>query len=350
MNSTKPINAGTVLCFGLLLAVLAGCITGTLEGKQGAIGTQNQQSESGMPSGFEWAVEENFKMLVPKEWERNTQGTLFMWASPRESEQDLFQENTIVLLEPLPENKNLQSYFEESVTAIAGELDGFALNNAEEITLGNEPALLAEYTANVDGVPVYYYQVFAVKDNTIYILAFATAEAELNEQQEKISVMKESFTITGGALDVAGENVPNQEPAETETRESDKVSAYPELVRKWRVYSKAIYYDSGGWNFLETPTSTYLELKEDNTWGFGSSTGTWAVEDITEEDWSVWGVGSYGPTRKIVLHGWSNDRGDGPIEGTQTNADFIWVIYRTAPPVVQSPAQVQMKFGWTYGR
>src|SRR3990172_1134970 len=74
----------------------------------------------------------------------------------------------------------------------------------------------------------------------------------------------------------------------------------------------------------------------------GSSNGTWYVTTIDAADWSRWGVEEYGPQRKVVLEGWNDDFGDGPIEDSEAGVDFLWVIYRVDDP---SPGVVQMKFG-----
>ncbi|MDO8627626.1 MAG: hypothetical protein Q7K42_04125, partial [Candidatus Diapherotrites archaeon] len=116
----------------------------------------------------------------------------------------------------------------------------------------------------------------------------------------------------------------------------------------WRAYSKGIYYDDGDWDFAETPTEL-MKLFDDNTWSHGSLNGTWETLPIQENDWTKWGIESYGPTRKMFLHGWPNkenpDGADGPIEERGAIVDYFWTIYRTDAPEEKSPAQVQMKFG-----
>lgn len=349
MNSVNPPYMITILCLVLVVVLLAGCPEATPEAEQDGPGAQNLQMEGEIPRDFEWAVEENFKLLVPKNWQRTTDGALFISASQQESQQDTFRENVIVLLESAPIDKDMQSYFEESITELAAELDSFALKKVEKTTLAAEPALLAEYKASVDGVPIHYHQLFTLKNNTIYILAIAVAEDDLARRQETISIMKESFTITGELPNNSTkENASDTEPSEPKTQQVVKVPAHPELVRKWRLYSEGAYYDSGEINILDRPPASYLELKEDSTWQFRGATGTWEVQDISEDDWASWGVNSFGPTRKIVLYGWNNDRVDGPIEESGGRADFIWVIYRAGPPEVKSLAQIQMKFGWVY--
>ncbi|PIN81256.1 hypothetical protein COV11_02330 [Candidatus Woesearchaeota archaeon CG10_big_fil_rev_8_21_14_0_10_30_7] len=115
------------------------------------------------------------------------------------------------------------------------------------------------------------------------------------------------------------------------------------VVGSWRAYSQAIFYDSGSSNWLNKPSTRRLTISPDGTWEYGS-TGTWKTEQITENDWRKWNIQPYGPTKKIVLNGWSNSIGDGPIEEGSQGVDFIWIIYRSEK-LSLGPATIQIKFG-----
>ncbi|MBI4151156.1 hypothetical protein HY492_03450, partial [Candidatus Woesearchaeota archaeon] len=114
------------------------------------------------------------------------------------------------------------------------------------------------------------------------------------------------------------------------------------ITGTWRLYSEALYYDEGG-GFLDNKATQTLKLAP-SSWSFGDSEGTWTLQDITESDWMRWGIEPYGPTKKIVLHGWNEGEADGPIEESD-RIDFLWVIYRVGPPIVEKPGSVWMKFG-----
>ena len=113
------------------------------------------------------------------------------------------------------------------------------------------------------------------------------------------------------------------------------------LVGEWRIYSETLFYDAGGSGGSDASASVTrsLALYDDGSWEFGSSSGTWFTSPIDPSDWDRWGTAPYGPETKIVLEGWNEDSGDGPIEGS---VDFFWVIYRVDDP---DPGTVQMKFG-----
>ncbi len=113
----------------------------------------------------------------------------------------------------------------------------------------------------------------------------------------------------------------------------------------WRVLSARVFYDQGGGGSLSTAITTRLELSDDGTWTFGSSSGAWDVSDITAGDWARWGIESYGPMQKVVLAGWNGGPADGPIEESGGQVDLIWVIYPESPPAISAPGTVWMKFG-----
>lgn len=113
----------------------------------------------------------------------------------------------------------------------------------------------------------------------------------------------------------------------------------------WRVLSARIYYDDGGGGDLSTVITTTLDIYDDGTWEFGSSSGMWYVESITDDDWQLWGIDPYGPTEKLVLEGWNGDVADGPIEGSGGYIDYMWIVYREGPPAISAPGTVWMKLG-----
>jgi len=115
------------------------------------------------------------------------------------------------------------------------------------------------------------------------------------------------------------------------------------VVGVWRPHAQSIEYDAGAINSIKKPVTRKLTISSDGTWEYGS-TGTWEVELIEEKDWERWKMASYGPTKKIVLHGWNNAIGDGPIDEGTAGVDFIWVIYRSEK-LSLGPATISIKFG-----
>lgn len=116
-----------------------------------------------------------------------------------------------------------------------------------------------------------------------------------------------------------------------------------QLIASWRIISEYIYFDNGLSQKI-TPVTTLLALGSNSLWTFGSSSGTWSVSSIEAADWTEWGINPYSSTRKIVLSGWNNGIGKGPIDETGSSIDNIWVIYPTTSET-NGPGKVWMKFG-----
>ncbi|MDO8554889.1 MAG: hypothetical protein Q7S22_08820 [Candidatus Micrarchaeota archaeon] len=112
-----------------------------------------------------------------------------------------------------------------------------------------------------------------------------------------------------------------------------------ELSGKWRILSNTRYVSTDG--YYSAPTQL-LEING-QSWTFGSSSGTWEIQPIDENDWIKWETTSYGPTRKIVVHNWNGADWSGPIEESNGKIDFFWIIYNV--DIGSGPQQVQMKFG-----
>ena len=126
----------------------------------------------------------------------------------------------------------------------------------------------------------------------------------------------------------------------------------PNVTGTWRVYSERIFYDVGGAGAIMSAsggnaTTLPLIIKEDGTYNFGTNHGKLTIENIQEPDWKVWRAKSYGPTRKIVLTGWSKEAAtvSGPLEERDGRVNFIWVVYHVSPPIVLKAGNIDMKFG-----
>lgn len=144
-----------------------------------------------------------------------------------------------------------------------------------------------------------------------------------------------------------------KEQPKQEVQEPQKQAELPEkktqtnldasVVGVWRAHRQSIVYDSGATNSIK-PGTRKLTISEDGTWEFGTR-GTWEFKPIEDKDWDKWNIGSLGgQTKKIVLNGWNNGVGDGPIEFGTEGVDFIWVVYRSEK-LSLGPATIQIQFG-----
>ncbi len=286
--------------------------------------------------GFEvkWHDSARFRAAYPASWSVSEGQGFVLFQSPQQSASDKVQENINVVVAPVEAQATLQTYVEAALSSSVES--GAKLLDSADLSISGAPAVKITYVEQSKAGSLQYMQVFALKGGLAYILTYtATPEtfSKFSAQAENAMKLFEIKSSQGATATPA---------PRTES------STAPELVRKWRVYSQSIFYDAGGSNFLKTPATTLLDLRADQTWSFGSSSGTWSVQAILEQDWAKWGVSSYGPKRKLVLNNWNGVGADGPIDETEGRVDFAWAIYRVGPPAVERPAQIQMKFGQTY--
>jgi hypothetical protein len=132
---------------------------------------------------------------------------------------------------------------------------------------------------------------------------------------------------------------PGPDPINPSTTQGNDVAG------QWRVLSARIYYDEGGGGDLSSTITQRLNLSSTSTWSFSTSSGSFDLSSITNNDWTRWGVNSYGPARKIVLQGWNASFADGPIDESNGTVDYLWVIYHVEPPTVSNAGTIWLKFG-----
>jgi|GEM_PF-6929220 len=85
-------------------------------------------------------------------------------------------------------------------------------------------------------------------------------------------------------------------------REGDETFSELNLIGRWSINSQG------------KSTSPILEIKEDKSWVFGTSKGTWSVAPIGEKDWDKWILPNSKATHKMMMVNWNKKDADGPIE------------------------------------
>ena len=112
----------------------------------------------------------------------------------------------------------------------------------------------------------------------------------------------------------------------------------------WHIVTARVDYDTGGDDFVAAPNSgPPLLISPGGLWRYGKSHGTWSIAAIVRDDWQAWAAAPYGPTRKLVLHGWPGAAAEGPIEETGGRATYVWVIHHASKPTVPAPGQLHLK-------
>ena len=304
---------------------ISGCTTQTSE-KTGADYLIYSNADYGVETKYAYGWDVN----------EDAEGIVVAFMSPAESGSDRFRESVNLVMNDLSgQEMTLDIYKDIAVEQIMGTLENVELVEAESTMLDGNPAFRLVYTADGTYGRLQFMQVMAIKDDISYILTYTSEPENAALYRDKVDNMLDSFRIR--PIPALQQPVANVIP---QTQASDD-----NVVGKWRAYSEAIYYDAGSSNYLDTASTRQLYVNVGGTWEFGSSDGTWKTETITDADWARWATNSYGPTRKIVLNGWNDGTGDGPIEEDATRVDFIWIIYRTEASL--GPGQIQIKFGHT---
>ncbi|MBI2548053.1 hypothetical protein HYW21_01765 [Candidatus Woesearchaeota archaeon] len=289
----------------------------------------------------------------PESWQLvPTTDNVFAFQSPKESDTDLFQENINLVMNDLSNQPlTLEAYKDIAVESMQQTFADFSLLELGSVTLSGNPAYKIIFTGTAGTQRLKFLQVFTIQNDISYVLTFVAEDDAFTDYLGTVQKMVDSFVITGDLKSEAENDAPPE--LDVDEQENNNDIGLPQLdsqvdaafVGSWRVFSERIFYDIGGAGALGISVTRNLELSSDGTWSFGDSAGTWTVTEITDEDWARWDIDPYGPTRKITLSNWNNGVGDGPVEEDEGIVDFIWVVYRVEPPLVENAGTVWLKFG-----
>ncbi len=288
----------------------------------------------------------------PNNWAPTEQveGIIVAFLSPTEGPADQFQENLNLVMNDLSDQDlDLEEYTSISLASLKKVYPEMVIEESGSATLGGTAAHKIVYTASAGNLNLKIMQVWTIKNEISYVWTYTAKEDAYAAYLGITQKMLDSFKITRNIL----QEVPQEKPAEEQNADKDngaQVSASskdanPAFVGSWRVYSERLFYDIGGAGSMAVPLTRPLEISKEGTWAFGDSKGTWEVSEITDADWTRWGISSYGPAKKMTLDGWNEATADGPIEESSGRVDFIWVIYHVEPPQVQNAGTVWLKFG-----
>ena len=328
------------LCTLILLVLAVGCDTSQ---EAPSLPQKIKQSESTKTTPSDFLVYENseygVKIGYPPDWKQTeTDDVIVAFLAPKTSDSDTFQKNLGLTMNDLSDQYlTLQEYNDISINGLKQTFPDIKIIESGSTALSNIPAHNVVFTSS----NAKFMQVWTIKNEISYVWTYSAQENSYSDYLSTIQKMLDSFEITRNIRKTEDET-PAKQQAEVKASVSDADSAF---VGSWRIYSERIFYDIGGAGSSTEPVTRKLEILKDGTWKFGDSQGTWTVTEITSEDWTRWGINSYGPTRKITFGGWNKATADGPIEEEKSQIDFIWVIYHVEPPQVQNAGTVWMKFG-----
>ena len=320
----------------ILLVLAVGCDTSQ---EAPSLPQKIKQSESTKTTPSDFLTYENadygVKIKYPSDWEqKETEDLIIAFVSPKTDVSDAVQENLGLTMNDLAgRGLTLPGYNEIAIEQLKQTFPDIKIIESSSTVLSNNPAYKVVFTAS----NLKFMQAWTIKNDLAYVWSFVSTESSYSDYLGAIQTMLDSFEIT---KNIRGDT--EELKAENKASIAD---ADPAFVGSWRIFSERIFYDIGGAGSAAVPVTRNLELLKDGTWKFGDSQGTWAVTEITSEDWTRWGISSYGPTRKIIMDGWNKATAEGPVEEEKSQIDFIWVIYHVEPPQVQNAGTIWMKFG-----
>lgn len=279
-------------------------------------------------------MEYGIKIEYPSDWKTTEpEGIIAMFSSPGTNGKPSANLN-LVMNDLDGQDMTLPKYNEAVISQLKTSFPDIVFIESGSTVLSNMPAYKVVYTSS----KLKIMQVWTIKNDISYIWTYTAKEDSYTDFLSAIQKMLDSFEIT--------KNLRGDSEEKTEAKATVSVSdADPAFAGSWRVYSERIFYDIGGAGSTTVPVTRKLELMKDGTWAFGDSNGKWVVTEITSDDWTRWGISSYGPTRKVTLQGWNKGTADGPVEEEKGQIDFIWVIYHVEPPQVQNAGTIWIKFG-----
>ena len=316
----------------VLLVLIIGCATESPESK---LPPKIKQSESAkiIPSDFLTYENSDYgiKIKYPSDWQQTeNEDVIVAFLSRKTDASEAVQENLGLTMNDLAgQGLTLQKYNEIAIEQLKQTFPDIKIIESGSTVLSNNPAYKVVFTAS----NLKFMQAWTIKNDLAYVWSFVSTKSSYSDYLGTIQTMLDSFEIT---KNIRGD----AEDTKASIADSD-----PAFVGSWRIFSERIFYDIGGAGSAAVPVTRNLELLKDGTWKFGDSNGTWTVTEITNDDWTRWGINPYGPSRKITMDGWNKATADGPIEEEKSQIDFIWVIYHVEPPQVQNAGTVWLKFG-----
>lgn len=126
--------------------------------------------------------------------------------------------------------------------------------------------------------------------------------------------------------------------------QQDEIFSESQLTGRWKLHSQGRYQDEQGQWVFESDLTRILEIREDRSWDYGPSKGTWKTAPIEDADWQRWQILPYGPTRKLILENWNEKGAEGPIEASSGQVSFFWMIQAIQYEGKPKPQWYQYKF------
>lgn len=133
----------------------------------------------------------------PSNWElrENFEGTIAIFASPKETSMDLFQENVNIVAQDLSANPmTLEQYTETAIKQLEGVFNNVKIVEKENAKLADLPAYKIVYEATGD-YNLKIMHVWAVLDNKVYTFTYSAELSKYDSHLIQVTAMLNSFKI-----------------------------------------------------------------------------------------------------------------------------------------------------------
>ncbi|MCB0704159.1 MAG: hypothetical protein KDC34_02575 [Saprospiraceae bacterium] len=156
-----------------------------------------------VPPGFVPFVDESdgFGLALPANWEiaENYSGTRFLAKSPRTSQNDLFQENVNLIVQPLAGSgvSTLEEYVALSKVQLKNFITDFELLESRNTTWAGYPAHEFIYTGTQGAYNLKWQQLLYLDGSTAYVFSYTALPDTYNQFVAIIEMISNSFKFAG---------------------------------------------------------------------------------------------------------------------------------------------------------
>jgi hypothetical protein len=123
-----------------------------------------------------------FTIKYPDKWQQRTAVNTIGFLSPREDDQDLFQENVNLMLQDLSQKPmTVDQYTELTKKQVIDNLGASAIISLKNITLSGQQAKEFVYNMDYQGRNLKVKQVWFIKGNTAYLFTYTAHKDKYEE-------------------------------------------------------------------------------------------------------------------------------------------------------------------------
>ena len=135
-----------------------------------------------------------FTVNYPKEWVHKETVNSVLFLSPKENDNDNFQENVNILLQDLSEKPmNLEQYTTLSKKMIKENAPSSAIISSTPTTFAGQRSVETIYTMTFEGRAMKLKQTWFIKNKTAYVLTFTAEQSKYDKYEPTATAIINSF-------------------------------------------------------------------------------------------------------------------------------------------------------------